>query len=80
MTHQEIFDFVWTKLCEQGAKSYENGKCRYRTSTRLKCAVGHLIPDDLYDPAMEGAAQHGPAKPSRTPAEVRYDLVCGVWS
>ena len=54
MTHQEIFDFVWTKLYEQGEQSIERCDCRYRTTGGLKCAVGHLIPDDLYEENMEG--------------------------
>ena len=54
MTHQEIFDFVWTKLYEQGEQSTDDFRCKYRTLDGLKCAVGHLIPDDLYEEAMEG--------------------------
>jgi hypothetical protein len=32
-----------------------NGRaaCRYRGDEGCKCAIGHLIPDDKYDPAME---------------------------
>lgn len=57
MTAQEIFDFVWTKLREQGrgSASEDGGTCFYRSSDgHLKCAIGHLIPDDLYKPEMEG--------------------------
>lgn len=28
--------------------------CRYRSSSGLKCAVGHCIPDDLYKDIYEG--------------------------
>ena len=56
MTHQEIFDFVWTKLYEQGQPSRGNFGCRYRITEGLKCAVGYLIPDDLYKEDMEGHA------------------------
>ena len=57
MTEQEIFDKAAAHLLEQGKRARENGKCCYRTSgsgTVLKCAVGALIPDELYDPLLEG--------------------------
>lgn len=60
MTAAEIVDFVESKLKEQGQKSnlIVNGidKCFYRVEkcgSVLKCAVGHLIPEKLYDPSME---------------------------
>ena len=56
MTHQEIFDFVWTKLYEQGKQSADSFGCKYRTANGLKCAVGHLIPDNVYVKHMEGRA------------------------
>jgi len=34
--------------------SIEGGtKCKYRGEDNRKCAVGHLIPDDVYEPALE---------------------------
>lgn len=32
----------------------KSGTCLYRTDDGRKCALGCLIPDDLYDPAFEG--------------------------
>lgn len=54
---QQMFDTVVKHLLAQGERSvaiinYEN-RCMYRFEG-LKCAVGCLIPDDLYIPEMEG--------------------------
>lgn len=53
---QETFDFVLTKIREQGRPSYspEEGTCFYRGPNGTKCAVGHLIPDEIYNVFMEG--------------------------
>jgi hypothetical protein len=54
MTKQEIFDTVAIHLIKQGKKSVgDDGKCKFRTPEGLKCAVGCLIPDEVYDPSME---------------------------
>ena len=51
---QEVFDLVVEHLFKQGRPAYDgNQGCRYRTHDGLRCAVGVLIPDDLYDPAFE---------------------------
>jgi hypothetical protein len=54
-TPQEVYDFVLTKIREQGTDSSdEDGDfCAYRGHENTKCAIGHMIPDDLYDPKME---------------------------
>lgn len=55
-TNQEVFDAVWNGLASQGFQrsiGYE-GTCLYRGPDGLKCAVGHLIPDNLYDTDLEG--------------------------
>ena len=63
MTDQEVFDKVVTALRKQGRRSSmmqphpEYGSqeiCRYRGPRGVKCAAGHLIPDELYDEEMEG--------------------------
>lgn len=56
MTKQEIYDTVCAHLAQQKRRAFENGSCRYRTSDGLKCAIGCLIPDDLYDPRMDDPA------------------------
>lgn len=63
MTKQEIFTKVKNHLLTQNARSIDDGSidddigmCRYRGSNGLMCAVGCLIPDDMYDPSMEGVS------------------------
>lgn len=57
MTRQEIFNRIWTHLNQQKRPAInKEGGCvyRYKTKTRtLSCAIGCLIPDELYDPEME---------------------------
>ena len=54
ITDQEVFDKAAKHLLQQGVpcKSPLNS-CRYRFKA-LKCAIGALIPDDLYSKNMEG--------------------------
>jgi hypothetical protein len=55
MTKQEIFDTVALHLIKQGKQSADaTGDCFYRSPDGLKCAVGCLIPDEVYRPEMEG--------------------------
>ena len=60
MTSQEIFNKVCEHLMTQKAKAViqeENESvptCMYRTPEGLKCAVGGLIPDEMYNPVIEG--------------------------
>lgn len=60
MNQQDIFDKVLNGIRKQGKLSTVKGlsgkvMCRYRTADGLKCAAGHLIPDDVYEASMEGA-------------------------
>lgn len=51
MNRQEIFDKVFTGLRSQGFERSFNKRsqrCKYRGDNGMKCAVGHLIPDELY--------------------------------
>lgn len=55
MTAQEIFDTVLAHLRKQGkASTNRSNGCRYRGEGGTSCAVGCLIPDELYDPVIEG--------------------------
>ena len=57
MTKQEIFDKVCDHLMTQMAKSKLQGGCdlcAYRDADGLSCAVGCLIPDELYSDKIEG--------------------------
>lgn len=54
MTTQEIFDKVVTHLLTQKVQSEENDLSKYYGPNGLKCAVGCLIPPDLYNSVIEG--------------------------
>lgn len=62
MNNQEAFDRAVVHLMQQGCAAREPGttECRYRVigadGTMLKCAVGALIPAELYKPIFEGTA------------------------
>lgn len=45
---QDLFDRVVTAVIEQGRPSMEDGACAYRGDDGAKCAVGHLITDEVY--------------------------------
>ena len=52
---QETFNIVVRHLRNQRKRCQdERHRCRYRWYD-MKCAVGALIPDNLYSPKMEGA-------------------------
>ena len=61
MKTQEIFDKVCTHLLTQKKRCTVESDydacglvCSYRSEDGTKCAIGALIPDDLYDPLMGG--------------------------
>jgi len=56
MTLQKMFDTAAVGMLKQGKKSIEGNACRYRGGDGCKCAVGFLIPDDLYSPDIEGTS------------------------
>jgi hypothetical protein len=56
---QELFETVVLHCRKQGEKAHVklgegDYSCRYRDPMGRKCAIGCLIPDDVYKPAMEG--------------------------
>lgn len=55
MKKQEIFDKVYRHLLVQGVRAEDDNGCRYRIG-KLMCAIGCLIPDELYDEKIEEAA------------------------
>ena len=58
-TSQEVYDFVMTALAkQQWQPSHYGEKCMYRGRDGCKCAVGHIIPDDLYDREFEQGSVH----------------------
>lgn len=79
MKAQEVFDTVVRHLAKQGRRAVvadaDHGYvCRYHTPDGLKCAVGCLIPDDQYNPAIEGRMFSSLATAAHPPAWVR-DIV-----
>lgn len=55
MNTQQAFDIMVAHLRQQGRPSrYDAAGCAYRGPDGLKCAVGALIPDELYRDNMEG--------------------------
>ena len=57
MKRQDIFDTVVRHLRAQKQRALEKhgmDMCAYRAPDGLKCAIGCLIPDELYDPLFEG--------------------------
>lgn len=42
-------------LEKQGRLSVNGGSCKYRSRTGARCAAGFWIPDDKYEPVMDGS-------------------------
>ncbi len=55
MTAQEMFDKVWIGLKGQGfaASVDANNNCMYRSPKGLRCAAGHVLPDEMYTSNLE---------------------------
>ena len=54
MNKREVFDKVKAHLLAQGQKSLTpEGRCAYRGTGGVKCAVGVLIDDTAYTPVLE---------------------------
>jgi hypothetical protein len=54
---QLTFQFVALEMIKQGRRAVNNdGRCAYRGRNGDKCAAGHLIPDEKYQPEYEGRA------------------------
>jgi len=55
MNNQEVYDKVKAHLLSQNRKSLDaNGDCAYRGENGAMCAIGVLIPDDMYHVGLEG--------------------------
>jgi hypothetical protein len=57
LTKQEAFDRMVRGLRDQGWRksTFPDGRCAYRGEGGLKCAIGHLIPDEKYTSNMDNA-------------------------
>lgn len=62
MNYQEMFNKAYIGLASRGfERSMINGiigRCLYRGFNGKKCAIGHCIPDELYDPEMDKPASN----------------------
>jgi len=54
LTKQDIFNIAANGLLKQGKTSKNSSSCMYRGPNGLKCAIGMLIPDELYEEGFEG--------------------------
>lgn len=57
MTNQQVYNKVKAHLLTQKTKSYSRslGICVYKmVRSTKKCAIGCLLPDDVYESSMEG--------------------------
>lgn len=54
MTKKEtIVRLVAQNIIDQGGFAMQNGGCKYRAADGKKCAIGGLIPDEMYNSNME---------------------------
>lgn len=51
---QTALNIVWRHLRKQNEKCMVDDSCAYRGPGGTACAIGAMIPDDLYDPCIEG--------------------------
>ena len=77
---QDIFGEVKVHLLSQRKRAVE-GKagetfCKYRTASGLKCAVGCLVPEELYSEDMEGASVLATVKYLRF--DYRFELLSNL--
>ena len=54
MSRQEMYDLMMAHLRNQKVRSETKSGCMYRGPNGLKCAIGALIPDSMYNEKMEG--------------------------
>lgn len=64
LSKQQVFNRVTAHLLIQGKAAMaavDDGslECAYRTPEGLKCAIGALIPDEIYSPKMENTSAAG---------------------
>lgn len=57
-TDQEAFDIAARHLLKQGRRSTRHGDGAYRGDDGLKCAIGALIPDEVYQWEWDAPTEH----------------------
>lgn len=58
MSYQRAFNKVYKHLMKQNRRCENIFGCLYRGPGGMKCAIGVLIPDSLYNPSFEGDKIH----------------------
>ncbi|WP_322092780.1 hypothetical protein [Paraburkholderia bannensis] len=55
LDHQDVFDVIGWRLLFQNARALaaDGMRCMYRAPNGKRCAIGWIIPDDLYSPEFE---------------------------
>jgi len=74
MNKQEVFNKVHAHIMTQGGPAYAHGECRYRNEYKQSCAIGCLIPDELYNPMIEGVTVRGVITNGETEGSREYKL------
>lgn len=74
LDRQETFDRVLDHLRKQGEPAVNNmGFCRYRTEDGRKCAIGALIPDELYQAGIENHTAEAPIVIDKIPGAAVWE-------
>lgn len=55
---QVLFDDIVNHLRSQKCKAYNGINCAYRGEDNKRCAIGGILPDELYFPELEGSGVH----------------------
>ena len=60
LSTQDVFDVIAWNLLRQNARAREvhgdRSYCRYRASDGRRCAIGFILPDEVYHHTLEGLA------------------------
>jgi hypothetical protein len=80
LTKKEVYDLVVEHLLTQKERcvsDYDESECLYRNESGLKCAVGALIPDNIYRPIIEhGDLRSSNDGPDENDAALQMTLIC----
>ena len=53
-SQQKMFNIAFHKLLKQNRRAMNGSTRAYRAHNGTRCAIGHCIPDRVYNPRMEG--------------------------
>lgn len=55
MDKQKVYNIIKAHAIKQNERAIDGVTCQYRSPDGLKCFIGAIIPDELYNPDMEGS-------------------------